>query len=72
MAGERTVQEHHIIYPSDKNKEETVIVFKGEHGVLTKMQWWCKGKTSVGFLKALKVFIALREDRAIELTKEKE
>ena len=71
----RATQRHHIIYDSDKIKrsqEEVVLVYKGEHGVLTKIQWWCRTSVSTGFIKALKVFIALNEDRALDLEKEKQ
>ena len=64
------VQEHHIIYahPDHKSQKEVVAyITKGEHGILTKMQWWCKGTVSKGFIKALRIWIALNEDRAINL-----
>ena len=59
----RAIQEHHI----SRDPEVTAMVFKGEHGVLTRMQWWCRGEVSKGFIKSLKVWIALNEDKAVEL-----
>lgn len=60
------IQSHHICYPSDKHpeQEEVVRVRKCEHLILTKIQWYCKSRVSRGFLKALKVFVVLNEDRA--------
>lgn len=63
-------QNHHITYahPDHKSQEDIVVrVTKGEHGILTRIQWWCKKTVSKGFIKALKVFIAMNEDRAIDL-----
>ena len=58
------INKHHIIYDEREGQEVVVPVFKGEHGILTRMNWWCKNKVSKGFIKALKVWIALNEDRA--------
>ena len=60
------IQGHHIIYGSEKHPEQEVKepVFKGEHLILTRIQWYTKNHVSKGFIKALKVFIALNEDRA--------
>jgi hypothetical protein len=62
----KTVQRHHISY----NPEVTVFITKGEHLILTRMQWFCKRIVSSGFLKALTVFIRANKDRAIDLTGE--
>jgi len=60
----KVIQVHHISY----DPEETVVITKGEHFILTRMQWL---KTpSKGFIKALKAYIALNEDKAIELKKD--
>ena len=64
------VQEHHIIYghPDHKSQKDVVVyITKGEHGVLTKIQWWCKNNVSKGFITALKVWIALNEYRAVDM-----
>jgi len=57
-----------LIYASEKHPEQESIeaVFKGEHLILTRIQWYTKTKVSKGFIKALKVFIALNEDRAVQ------
>lgn len=57
------VQEHHITY----EPERTVIVWKGEHYILTRLQW--RKRFSRGFFEALKQFIADNECRAEELKK---
>ncbi len=62
-----SIQNHHISY----EPEEKVVVYKGEHWILTQLQR--RKNFSKGFFKALKVFIALKEDTAKELEgKEKE
>lgn len=55
------VQEHHISY----NPEEIVRVFKGEHYIFTQLQR--RKNISKGFVKGLKVWVALNEDRAKEI-----
>lgn len=61
-----SIQEHHISY----DPEVTVIVYKGEHAVLTRLGWYCsKRRPSKGFVKALKLWLAKHEHRAVELTK---
>ena len=59
-----TVQSHHISY----EPEEKVIVYKGEHWILTQLQR--RKNFSKGFFKALKVLIAIKEDTAKELEQE--
>jgi hypothetical protein len=59
----KTVQRHHISY----DPEVTVFITKGEHLILTRMQWFCRRVVSKGFLKALTVFIRANKDRAIDL-----
>jgi hypothetical protein len=63
------IQEHHLVYasPDHPDQETTVIVRKAEHLLLTRMQWYCKKTVSRGFIKALKHFIVLNEDRAEEV-----
>jgi len=63
MSKPRITQSHHISY----DPEVTVRIYKGEHSILTKIQWYCKKSVSKGFIKALKHFIALNEDKAEEL-----
>lgn len=64
MPRKTVVQSHHISY----SPEVVVIIYKGEHMILTRLQW-AKRAPSIGFIKALKVWIALNERRAVELTK---
>lgn len=62
----RKIQNHHIIYASEKHPEQEIIerIYEGEHMILTKIQWFEKNSVSVGFIKALKHWIFLNEDRA--------
>ena len=62
----RIIQEHHISH----DPEVKVNIYKGEHMILTKIQWFCKKNVSRGFITALKVFIAQNEPRAKDLNKE--
>ena len=59
--GKTIIQEHHISY----DPEIVVRLYKGEHWILTQLQR--RKKISRGFIKALKVFIALHENDAVTL-----
>ena len=61
------VQRHHIIYESKEHKqiEETVNIYKGEHWIISQLQR--RRNISKGFVKHMKVWIALNEDKAKEL-----
>jgi len=67
------IQRHHLDYQrKDKVKEkkgETVLLYKGEHFVISQMQR--RKHISRGFLKALEYWINIVKDDAIDL-KEKE
>jgi len=65
----RAIQNHHLIYasPEHPEQEEKVTIFKGEHELATKMKLYSKKTLSKGFLKWLRFFIILNEDRAIDL-----
>ena len=63
----RSIQGHHITYASKGDVDRIVKVYKGEHGVLTKIQWWCPKPMSKGFLEALQQVIDDNKDEAIEL-----
>ena len=60
----RIIQEHHISY----DPEVAVNVYKGEHMILTKIQWFSKKNVSRGFITALKTFVAENEHRAEDLS----
>lgn len=62
----RIIQEHHISY----DPPVTVYVGKGEHRVLTLIQWYTKKFVSLGFIIALETFVAQNRHRAIKLPKE--
>jgi hypothetical protein len=68
MARRTVVQEHHIRYPNDPRGEWKVIVYKGEHFVLTRLQW--RRRISKGFIEALENFIAENKPFAVTLKKE--
>ena len=55
------IQEHHVTY----DPEWTVMVFKGEHFILSHLQW--RKKFSKGFLIALHDFIRTHEGVAVNL-----
>jgi hypothetical protein len=59
----RVMQNHHISY----DPEIVVRIYKGEHELLTKLNLYSKKTLSKGFIKSLKVWIALNEDRAKDL-----
>lgn len=62
---QRLVQRHHITY----DPEWIVSVFKGEHSILSRMQWYCKRSVSKGFITALRHFVKEREKGAVDLEK---
>ena len=55
-----------MIYDEKEGQEVVVPVFKGEHYILGRMQWFCKIHVSKGFIKALKHWIVLNEYRTEE------
>jgi len=59
----RAVQTHHVSY----DPEVTVRLYKGEHEIMTKLNWYERKTVSAGFVRALKAWIALNEHRAEEL-----
>jgi len=69
MKGPRAIQSHHQIYGSIEHPDQELVykIFKGEHDLLTKMNWRSKKTVSKGFLKCLLFFILRNEDRAINL-----
>jgi len=67
---QRIYCEHHIQYehPTYKSMQNiTVWTTKGEHRILGLIQWYTKIFLTKGFIRALKVFIAQREDDAVEV-----
>jgi len=60
---ERITNRHHISY----NPEIVVVIYRGEHEILTKIERYSKKTLSAGFIRALKSWIALNEHRAKEL-----
>lgn len=66
----RVTQEHHIFTKKEREeflKDLTGRVYKGEHLILSRLQWYSKGSVSRAFIWALKIFIAINEPRAIDL-----
>jgi len=55
------IQIHHISYDPDVS----VYIFKGEHWILTQLQR--RTRISKGFIKALKTWIVLNEERGVEI-----
>lgn len=71
MAKPRVTQKHHIIYPSPEHPEQECVVriYKGEHEIASKMQLYTRKSVSAGFVKWLKFWLAVNEDRAIDLNR---
>lgn len=61
MGKKKIIQTHHISY----DPEITVRIYKGEHWLLTQLQR--RRNISVGFVKSLKVWLALNENKAVWL-----
>ena len=72
-----SVQRHHLIYPSGMmskkgrvtilQPEEVTYVFGKEHLYITQLNRF--RYVSTGLIKSLKFFIALREEKAVKLTR---
>jgi hypothetical protein len=58
---------HHIVYPSGEHTEQEYVVEvrKCEHLLLTRLNWYCRKTVSRGFIRALKIWIAMNEWRAV-------
>lgn len=65
----RVVQEHHVKYAAQDGYDETVLVFKGEHHILTLLGLYTKNTVSTGFIYALKRWLTENEHRGMNLTK---
>lgn len=63
MPKKPVIQEHHITY----NPERTVFIYKGEHYILTLLQW--RRYISQGMIEALKQFVLDYEHLALPLQK---
>ena len=61
-----TIQNHHLIYESDKQKEVTTKIYRSEHWLLTLLNRRTKN-ISKGLIKSLKLWILLNEDKAVDL-----
>ena len=57
------IQEHHITY----EPERTVLIYKGEHYILTQLQW--RRYVSKGLIEALKQFVKDYKHLAVPLKK---
>jgi len=64
MKKKLVIQTHHIKY----KPEWTVNVYKGEHLLLTRLQW--RNNVSEGFLEALEQYIKDNRFKAKKLVKE--
>jgi len=64
------IQRHHIVYavPEHKQREIVVRVYKGEHWIITHLRR--RKKISKGFIKQLKIWMALNEENAVDLDEE--
>lgn len=69
MKKKRVVQGHHLCYPAPDHPEQEWVekIYKSEHLLATRMNWYCKKAVSRGFLRWLRFFILKHEDRAIDL-----
>jgi len=65
MPKKPVIQEHHITY----EPERTVLIYKGEHYILTQLQW--RRYISKGMIEALKQFIKDYKHLAFPLKKPK-
>lgn len=71
MPRKRVVQEHHIKYKERDGKDQTVLVWKGEHQILTLITLYTKVRVSKGFVKALSIWLKENRKRATKISKPK-
>ena len=57
------VQPHHIRYPDDPKGEWVVPMWKGEHMIMTRLNW--RKNVSLGFLTALEEWIGRNVEKAV-------
>ena len=64
------IQKHHLVYENEKHKQKevTVLLYKGEHWAITQLQR--RKKVSKGFIKALEFWLLLNKDNAINIKEE--
>jgi uncharacterized protein involved in tellurium resistance len=67
--GKKGVSEHHVRYKEKDGYDFTVNVTKGEHLVLTRLNWYTKKHVSRGLINALIIFCLDNWDRCEELKK---
>lgn len=69
MKKPRRIANHHWVYPSPDHPEQEhkEPIFFGEHECATKMTAYSRKTVSRGFLRWLRFFVLLNEDRAIDL-----
>ena len=65
----RVIQEHHIKYLAKNGEDQTVLVFRGEHQILTLIQRYERNSVSQGFIKALRLFLLEKRGLARRLHK---
>lgn len=61
MTRKTVIQTHHITYDPPR----TVTIYKGEHMLLTRLQW--RKRISTGFIEALEQWISDNKGAAIPL-----
>lgn len=57
------VQPHHIRYPDDPKGEWVVPMWKGEHMIMTRLNW--RKNVSLGFITALEEWIGRNVEKAV-------
>jgi len=65
----KVIQAHHLFTKNQFDKylkDLTGSITKGEHEILSKIQWYTRGEVSKDFIWALKVFVSIYEPLAID------
>ncbi len=66
----RRIQNHHLVYLNPDHpgvREETELIYQGEHWAITQLER--RRYISKGFIKAIKLWLLLNEDKAVELVR---
>lgn len=61
------IQKHHLVYENEEHKQKEIVepIFKGEHWLITHLNR--RKNISKGFVKHMKMWLALHEDEARDL-----
>lgn len=67
MPRKRVIQEHHIRYKSRDGQDETVMLYKGEHQIISLINLYTRKKVSKGFIFTLERWLNENRNRGEDI-----